>query len=412
MTDSSRGILSGYRVVDCSIAMAGPFAAQRLGDLGADVIKVEPTAGEWQRHAAAGGAQGNRINVSFLVAQPQQALARGRPQVARAASTSSASSSPRPTCSCRTTARASPRASASTTRPCSAINPAPRLRVDVGLRRGRPVPRPARPGPAAAGDERRDALGRAARANRRTPAGQYLADAVTASTAFEARARGAAAPRAHRRGPARHGQHARRDHHPADAGALGLHDRRRPAGARRRAARARLHPRARTASSRRRTATSRSAFADLRRRSARSSASRRSPGWTPRSTAGRTATRCTPRRRRGSRPAPPQHWLDALLGGRASGRARSTATQTSSTTRRSRHNGTFVEYEHPTEGRVKTPGFPYRFSRTPAAHRPRRAAHRRAHARGARRARVRRRRDRRAARRAASSPRPDAGRGA
>ncbi|MFC5860639.1 CoA transferase [Agromyces flavus] len=30
------------------------------------------------------------------------------------------------------------------------------------------------------------------------------------------------------------------------------------------------------------------------------------------------------------------------------------------------HNGTFVEYDHPTEGRVKTPGFPYRFSRTPA----------------------------------------------
>jgi crotonobetainyl-CoA:carnitine CoA-transferase CaiB-like acyl-CoA transferase len=46
--------------------MAGPFAAQRLGDLGADVIKVEPTTGEWQRHAAAGGVPGNRINVSFL----------------------------------------------------------------------------------------------------------------------------------------------------------------------------------------------------------------------------------------------------------------------------------------------------------------------------------------------------------
>lgn len=70
MTDnrqkSVRGILGGYRVIDCSIAMAGPFAAQRLGDLGADVIKVEPTGGEWQRRASAGGARGNRINVSFL----------------------------------------------------------------------------------------------------------------------------------------------------------------------------------------------------------------------------------------------------------------------------------------------------------------------------------------------------------
>lgn len=59
-------ILKGIRVLDCSIAMAGPFAAQRLGDLGADVVKVEPTSGEWQRHASAGGATGNLINVSFL----------------------------------------------------------------------------------------------------------------------------------------------------------------------------------------------------------------------------------------------------------------------------------------------------------------------------------------------------------
>lgn len=68
-TDSgagSRGILDGYRVLDVSIAMAGPFAAMRLGDLGADVIKVEPVGGEWQRHVSAGGARGNRVNVSFL----------------------------------------------------------------------------------------------------------------------------------------------------------------------------------------------------------------------------------------------------------------------------------------------------------------------------------------------------------
>lgn len=64
--NTTPGILAGYRVIDCSIAMAGPFAAQRLGDLGADVIKVEPTSGEWQRHAPAGGATGKEINVSFL----------------------------------------------------------------------------------------------------------------------------------------------------------------------------------------------------------------------------------------------------------------------------------------------------------------------------------------------------------
>jgi crotonobetainyl-CoA:carnitine CoA-transferase CaiB-like acyl-CoA transferase len=60
------GVLSGYRVLDLSIAMAGPLATMRLGDLGADVVKVEPPAGEWQRHASAGGANGNEVNASFL----------------------------------------------------------------------------------------------------------------------------------------------------------------------------------------------------------------------------------------------------------------------------------------------------------------------------------------------------------
>ena len=62
----SNEILDGIRVLDCSIAMAGPFATQRLGDLGAEVIKIEPIKGEWQRYAPAGGAKGNRINASFL----------------------------------------------------------------------------------------------------------------------------------------------------------------------------------------------------------------------------------------------------------------------------------------------------------------------------------------------------------
>ncbi|HET6741222.1 MAG TPA: CoA transferase, partial [Kribbella sp.] len=58
-------ILGGYRVLDLSVAMAGPLAAMRLGDLGADVVKVEPVTGEWQRHTSAGGAVGNEVNASF-----------------------------------------------------------------------------------------------------------------------------------------------------------------------------------------------------------------------------------------------------------------------------------------------------------------------------------------------------------
>jgi crotonobetainyl-CoA:carnitine CoA-transferase CaiB-like acyl-CoA transferase len=59
-------VLGGYTVLDLSIAMAGPLASMRLGDLGADVIKVEPVGGEWQRHTSAGGARGHEVNASFL----------------------------------------------------------------------------------------------------------------------------------------------------------------------------------------------------------------------------------------------------------------------------------------------------------------------------------------------------------
>lgn len=54
-------------VMDFSLAMAGPFAAQKLGDMGADVIKIEPTgSGEWHRSRAGGGAWVNHHNASFL----------------------------------------------------------------------------------------------------------------------------------------------------------------------------------------------------------------------------------------------------------------------------------------------------------------------------------------------------------
>ena len=42
--------LEGLRIVDLSSVMMGPFATQILGDLGADVIKVEAHAGDTTRH--------------------------------------------------------------------------------------------------------------------------------------------------------------------------------------------------------------------------------------------------------------------------------------------------------------------------------------------------------------------------
>src|ERR1700724_1456977 len=81
MTEANTGALAGIRVLDLTRVLAGPTCAMMLGDMGADVIKVEPpTHGDdprgWGPPFAGGesayflGAHRNKRSMTLNMAVP------------------------------------------------------------------------------------------------------------------------------------------------------------------------------------------------------------------------------------------------------------------------------------------------------------------------------------------------------
>ena len=67
-------MLAGIRVVEAASGVAGPMAACRLGDLGADVVKVEWGDGDWMRGCPPFLAGSSTSAVFFALNRGKRAL--------------------------------------------------------------------------------------------------------------------------------------------------------------------------------------------------------------------------------------------------------------------------------------------------------------------------------------------------
>ena len=52
------GPLSGYRIIDMTTVIMGPMASMMMGEMGADVVKIESPAGDQTRNYAQGKTPG------------------------------------------------------------------------------------------------------------------------------------------------------------------------------------------------------------------------------------------------------------------------------------------------------------------------------------------------------------------
>ncbi len=62
----NNGPLKGLVVADFSQLAQGPWATQMLGDMGADIIKIEPVKGDWMRHYSYGNLYPEGESISFV----------------------------------------------------------------------------------------------------------------------------------------------------------------------------------------------------------------------------------------------------------------------------------------------------------------------------------------------------------
>lgn len=62
----NKGPLDGLVIADFTQLAQGPWATQMLGDMGAEVIKIEPKKGDWMRHYSYGNLYPSGESISFV----------------------------------------------------------------------------------------------------------------------------------------------------------------------------------------------------------------------------------------------------------------------------------------------------------------------------------------------------------